>query len=79
MRILIWKIKIRLDFRLIIIDKPAHQEEEEKKRLTYLTLLSDFRDIILKIKFSLELCNEWKKEQTICLDLIIIIDIMKKL
>lgn len=27
------------------------------RRLTYLTLLSDFRDIMLKIKFTFELCN----------------------
>jgi len=46
------KNKIRLYFRLIIVDKHAYEEE---KRLTYMTLLSDFRDIMLKIKFSLEL------------------------
>jgi hypothetical protein len=54
------KNKIRLYFQLIIVDKHAYEEE---KRLTYMTLLSDFRDIMLKIKFSLELCNEQMKEQ----------------
>jgi hypothetical protein len=54
------KNKIRLYFQLIIVDKHAYEKE---KRLTYMTLLSDFRDIMLKIKFSLELCNEQMKEQ----------------
>ncbi len=36
---------------------------QRKGRLTYLTLLSDFRDIMLKIKFTLGLCNERIKKR----------------